>query len=181
MSTVVSDSLITNQYNLHKGYTYCCCVGLHDIVWDVIWLWPISFKIGFFSVSEWCQDRGSEYTTGCHAALLCNLASSASPPHGAPIRSSPRRWNDSSNSTTLQAGLQGRRGSGGGGNYGPPSLPPSLLPSNTHTHALTKLPESLNKNCAIQTSSISQSHLALTSSSGLSYKPLWCETGVIQA
>ena len=118
-----------------------CCIGLRDIVPNVMLWCPSPIVSGrrctsswkeLFSGSEWSRDRGSEYTTGCHAVLLCNLASSASPPHRAPIRSFPHRWNDSSNPPSLLWG-----GGGSWSNYTPPP------PKHTHWHrcrrAWTKL------------------------------------------
>lgn len=105
---------------------------------------------------------------GCHIVLLCNLASSVSPPHGAPIHSFPLRWNDSSNSPSLHRG--------GGSNYVPPLL------QHTHSDKAAGEPE---KNCLCSIHRLlwlhSCSHLALTGSPGLSYKLLWCVTGAIQA
>ncbi len=84
----------------HKGSIHCMYVALVCmIVQDIMLLchppcsfWQkmcMFFEIAFFSGSEWCRDRGSQRTTGCHTKLLCNLASSASPSHRVPIRSFP--------------------------------------------------------------------------------------------
>lgn len=98
--------------NFQKSSIYCKAVVLDWMIlhrMSCYFVHPCSFwqtmciffKIAFLSCPKWCQDRGSEYTTSCHAVVLCNLASSASPSHRVPIRSFPQRWNDSSNSPSL--------------------------------------------------------------------------------
>lgn len=163
------------QCHLPKSATYWWlwivwrCRGRCVFVFNPCCFWLLIstfFKIAFTSGCKCCRGEHNP------ASILSSPLFSPVPlPHQAPVYSFPRGWNDYSNSPSLHW-CSGQR---------------QLQPSPpTHTHSPSdKAAREPEQNCLCSTDKLLQlfscSHLALTGSPGLSYKPLCCVTGAIQA